>query len=268
MSRGVSLHIGVNSFDPDHYGSDGKLKGCENDAHDMQSIADSQGFETHKLLTTDATRANVITALRRAAFELKAGDIFFISYSGHGGRIPDRNKDEDDLMDETWCLYDGQLIDDELQMLWSGFKAGTRILVTSDSCHSGTVLKPGIPLPDVPSTETPRFLPYRQAEDIYRNHRAFYDELQVPRADRRGLEVVASVRLMSGCQDDQYSYDGADNGAFTGVLKRTWADGSFKGNYHTFHQHILAQMPGYQSPNYWEIGAEDPVFAAQKPFAI
>ena len=36
-----------------------------------------------------------------------------MSYSGHGGQTPDLNGDEPDRKDETWCLHDGQLIDDD-----------------------------------------------------------------------------------------------------------------------------------------------------------
>ena len=39
-------------------------------------------------------------------------------------------------------LYDRQLIDDELYQLWSAFTAKVRIVMLSDSCHSGTVAKP------------------------------------------------------------------------------------------------------------------------------
>ena len=52
--------------------------------------------------------------MRGAAKALKPGDLFFLTYSGHGGQVPDVTGDEDDKQDETWCLYDGQLIDDEL----------------------------------------------------------------------------------------------------------------------------------------------------------
>src|SRR4030065_82189 len=48
---------------------------------------------------------------------------------------------EDDGLDETWCLYDGEFLDDELFELWTKFQPGVRILAFSDSCHSGTVLK-------------------------------------------------------------------------------------------------------------------------------
>ncbi len=267
MVQGVSLHIGLNSFNPDHYGSKGTLKGCENDAHDMQAIADSQGFKSQVLLTKNATRHNVLKAFHEAS-KLDTGDIFLVSYSGHGGRIPDRNHDEDDSLDETWCLYDAQLIDDELKSLWTSFKRGVRILIISDSCHSGTILKPGVELKIPPETGAPRFLPYQQAESVFRNHRDFYESIQHPRAFNDKAEIVASVRLLSGCQDNQYSYDGVNNGAFTAALKHTWNNGQFKGNYNHFHRHILAQMPYYQSPNHWVIGAWDREFEQQRPFTI
>ena len=40
MSRGISLHIGLNSVDPNSYeGWDGRLAGCVNDANSMKQIA-------------------------------------------------------------------------------------------------------------------------------------------------------------------------------------------------------------------------------------
>ena len=52
MTRGMSLHIGLNAVDPEHYrGWDGALYGCEFDAHDMEQLAESREFETRKLLT-------------------------------------------------------------------------------------------------------------------------------------------------------------------------------------------------------------------------
>ena len=47
--------------------------------------------------------------------------------------------EETDQLDETWVLYDRQLLDDELYDLWCRFAPGVRILMISDSCHSGTV---------------------------------------------------------------------------------------------------------------------------------
>jgi hypothetical protein len=72
---------------------------------------------------------------------VRADDIFLLTYSGHGGQVPDTNGDEPDRKDETWVLYDGELVDDELHELYTQFKSGTRVVVLSDSCHSGTVTR-------------------------------------------------------------------------------------------------------------------------------
>ena len=57
--------------------------------------------------------------------------------------MPDPDNEESDRRDETWVLYDRQLLDDELFALWSKFKPGVRIFVLSDSCHSGSVTRAG-----------------------------------------------------------------------------------------------------------------------------
>ena len=70
------------------------------------------------------------------------GDFFLCTYSGHGGQVRDKNHEEEsDRSDETWVLYDRQLVDDELYALWATFKPGVRVVILSDSCHSGSVTK-------------------------------------------------------------------------------------------------------------------------------
>jgi hypothetical protein len=112
-AKALSLHLGLNSVSPAAYdGWDGPLAACEFDAHDMAALAKTKGMTPTVLLTKKATRAALLAAMRKAAKALKAGDLFFMSYSGHGGQMPDTNGDEPDKKDETWCLFDGQLIDD------------------------------------------------------------------------------------------------------------------------------------------------------------
>jgi hypothetical protein len=140
--KGYALAIGLNSVNPDHYaGWSGKLTGCEPDVDVMEKIAKDVNYEVKTLKTKDATRENVLGALREYSKKLIAGDELVISYSGHGGQVPDENGDEKDGLDETWCLYDGELLDDEFHGALSEFTEGVRILVLSDSCHSGTYLR-------------------------------------------------------------------------------------------------------------------------------
>lgn len=125
--RGLGLHIGLNEVDPDHYqGWNGRLKACEADARDMQAITSARGFASSCLMTREATAAAVTSAIAETANQLEAGDFFVLSYSGHGGQVPDASGDEPDLRDETWVLWDRQLIDDELYSLWGSFKPGVR----------------------------------------------------------------------------------------------------------------------------------------------
>ena len=181
MPIGASLHIGLNAVDPKQYsGWDGQLTACEFDANDMQALAKTQGFtKVTKRLTKKATRNRVLADIKAAASKLKRNDIFFLTYSGHGGQVPNTGNDlEPDGFDETWCLYDGELIDDELYAALKQFVKGVRIFVLSDSCHSGTVLR-AIHFSALGVTPVrPRMMPRDVALRVYMDHQKFYDKIQ------------------------------------------------------------------------------------------
>lgn len=272
MAKGMSIHIGLNSVDPEHYGGwSGPLAACEFDAQDMKRIADEQGYESALLETAAATRDAVLGAIDHAAEKLTPGDILFLSYSGHGGQVPDWNgaEDEIDNQDETWCLYDKQLIDDELYQAWSKFREGVRIIVLSDSCHSGTMIRVMDESPEASMPlERVKAMPMEAAVRTYRKNRKFYDKLQDVTPSESESEIGASVMLISGCQDNQVSLDGTFNGKFTGTLLRVWRDGQFSGDYRDFHSRILARMPSTQSPNLFLVGQQNVAFERQKPFLV
>ena len=266
MAKGISLHIGLNFVDPDHYaGWDGKLMACENDARDMEKIASSVGYTTKTLIRQQATLDRVIREISYAASQLKKGDIFYLSYSGHGGSVPDRNNDERDGMDETWALYDGHLIDDKLRELWSRFSAGVRVLVTSDSCHSGTVIRA---VEQNEESGARKQVPFDVTVETYRKNSAFYDEMIESLPKVKDSEIKASIKLISGCQDNQYSYDGFFNGQFTGKLREVWDNGRYRGNYYQFHKEITRRMPSNQTPNHYHAGFRSRDFEMQSPFRI
>ena len=280
-----SLHIGLNSVNPDHYeGWSGPLAACEFDARDLRDLAEARGIKASVLLTRDATRSKTLAGIRAAAKVLKPGDLFFLSYSGHGGQVEDvSGEDETDKLDETWCLFDGQLIDDELYFELTKFKKGVRIIVLSDSCHSGTVTRA-----KVTPRSNEKLMPPDKAVEVYKAHKDFYDGLQkaimkatkaAPTDPDAALAHVAvsgrlsnvsalmkaAVILISGCQDNQTSMDGTRNGAFTEQLLAVWNEGNFKGNYATLHARIKAALPPTQSPNLFTLGPAAK-FAAEQPF--
>jgi hypothetical protein len=279
MARGISLHIGLNRVDPAHYnGWDGALTACEFDANDMRAIAEGRGFEPNVLLTAEATADAVITAIERAAGELAQGDLFFCSYSGHGGQVPDRNGEgEEDRSDETWLAYDRQIVDDELYALWGKFEQGVRILVLSDSCHSGTVtrnIEAQVPDPvstrEKAATQSPRYraLPRDVMIATYRAHAQLYDGIQERVPGSEQADPDATVLLISGCRDDQLSLDGFSNGLFTENLREVWNDGAWDGGHPQLRDAIRARMPATQQPNYLRVGAPNPGFEQQTPFTI
>jgi hypothetical protein len=295
--RGLSLHVGLNSVDPKHYaGWSGDLMACEFDANDMAALARAQNIKPTVLLTKRATRANVLKAVRSAAKTLGSGDLLFLSYSGHGGQIPDVSGDEPDKKDETWCLYDGELIDDEVFNELANFAEGVRIVVLSDSCHSGSVIR-ARPPETVAGAGRSKMMPPSVAMRTYTQNKTFYDKLQMKLAEDAGRasrsanpdaalaqlhstgstrltgiagKVKACVILISGCQDNQTSLDGDHNGAFTEELLRVWDNGRFNpehGTYVNFHATIKAGMPSTQTPNFFALGLVA-TFSKQRPFTI
>jgi hypothetical protein len=280
VPQAISIHVGLNEVDPDHYqGWNGKLVACEFDANDMEKLADARGFKTHKLLTKAATAEALTSALEDAASTLESGDIVLVSYSGHGGQVPDANGDEQDRMDETWVLYDRQLVDDELYSLLGTMKPGVRVAIFSDSCHSGTVARDALALvgPDRVaepanggSSGEPRMkgMPDAVVRSTYDANKEMYDDIQKSLPPFDEANIGASVILTSGCQDNQTSLDGDKNGLFTQTLLKVWNNGAFDSSYRAFHKRIAREMPPWQSPNLFIVGSPNRAFASQVPFTV
>lgn len=247
-NKGYSLHIGLNAVNPEseeYDGWAGKLAGPENDAHTMLSIAKSLKYtETKLLLTEAATRHAFFENVEAIREKLKPGDLFLLTFAGHGGQVPDENGDELDGLDETWCMYDAQVIDDEIYDLLQIFEEGVRILIVSDSCFSGDMLRDD-----------------DDKDPIFGQGRCEYIELE---------GVKASVRLLASSQEHEESKEVRGRGLFTSVLEETWEEGDFEGNYQDFYEAIKTEMPfnADQTPNHLWGGVVDKVFDGEKPFVV
>lgn len=292
MATGMAIHIGLDNLDPDAYaGWDGALAACENDASSMEELARSVGYRTQTLLTSDARAETVFGAIQDAAVSLKRGDICLITYAGHGGQFADLNGDEEqDRLDETWLLYDREVLDDEIRVALSAFHAGVRVVVLSDSCHSGTVTRAQYErMLDTSSVRhayervapwllsrsgiANRGLRLRGAPaDIQKKvldaHRALYEGIRASTPKREETSVAASAILISGCQDNQESAEENGHGVFTAALLEHWGRGAFSGDYHALRDAILRDLPPTQSPNLFTTGTPWVAFEKQVPFTI
>jgi len=285
MANGISLHIGLNRVDPAKYGGwDGKLNACENDARDMEQIARNAGYgDRTMLLTADGTVDNVTAELRRAARVLTPGDILLLTYSGHGGQVPDKNgpEDEPDRLDETLVFYDREFIDDELYKEFEAFAEGVRISAYFDCCHSESAVKAvrNILTPDAMEEQyqtrdpdhievTSRVMPPDTQHEAYARDKTLYDTIQRNLNPKDTLELAASVLLISACADNQLAADGWENGLFTGTLREVWSEGKFTGGHKSFQREILRRMPPNQSPGLFVTGSANNEFLQQRPFTV
>lgn len=252
MTRGVSIHVGLNEVDPNHYVDengnpwDGRLYACEADAAKMAELATGLGYEVRPpLLSQQATVAAVSAALEDVAQGLEPGDALLITYSGHGGQVENtnpRNDPEPDNLDETWCLFDRQMLDDELFALFSKFRPGVRIVMFSDSCHSGTVTR-GQP-PQARQEAIARQLPVGVSIETEKRNKATYEGAQANVPAEALTQMPATVALISGCLDHQYSYEARGSGVFTSALLRAWQMPEARRSLSELHKHITEAIPG------------------------
>lgn len=215
MFKRYSLHVGIN----DYPGSGNDLNGCVNDANNWSRFMSTMGYpdgDQIVLLDSDATQKNVTEAIQRAMTDLRWGDRFVFTYSGHGSWVPDLDGDEADSRDETLVLYDwdslGLLTDDAMYRLFQQRRKGVRVYQFSDSCFSGTVARLLLvnTLGRIDSFTKPRFFNPAMLTPGLLDH-------DMPAF--RNVTSRPGTALMSGCDDTQYSYDthfdNAPQGAFS-----------------------------------------------------
>jgi len=104
---------------------------------------------------------------------------------------------------------------------------------------------------------------------VYLANQGMYDVILKDAAVLRAQnEIASSCLLFSGCQDNQLSADGDENGRFTGKLKLVWDNGRFRGSYADFYRLIRDGMPPDQTPNLFPLGRDIEAFKTHTPFSI
>lgn len=208
-------------------GTGAELGGCVNDAYDWANLFAEQGYEVEVIV--EATKGQIVEGLLELVNRTGFGDRAVFTYSGHGTWLPDQSGDEIDARDEALVPADymsGYLLtDDELDQIFNNRKYGAGFLMLSDSCHSGSVTRFSMGT----DRGTPRFLPPSR---LGRGYSAIYDDTPLAKAT---LSLGSPVSLISGCGDNEYSYDayfnGRGNGAFTRAAIDTYESGMSLNNW-------------------------------------
>jgi metacaspase-1 len=246
MAKKTALCIGIN----DYPGTGSDLRGCVNDARDWQAELERRGFNASLVLDRKATRQAMTSEMQRLIGDAKYGDVIVITYSGHGTWVPDVDADEPDRRDEALCPWDvrenGPLLDDDLYEIFSERDRGVRLIMISDSCHSGTVAR-FAPSPLDSQRMQVRFL--APASFLSQPAQAVAERLAgtISRAKSR-----SSALLLAGCKDTEYSYDAEfnnkPNGAYTFVALQALKSLPASATYRDWHKAICRQLPSPSFP--------------------
>lgn len=214
----ATLLIGIN-----YEGTGSELSNCIKDIDHvwknlltakMQANLQNLIYMSDKMSGTSLypTKANILEQFSRFANLVNQTKKGYFHYSGHGTRVKDTSKDEKDGYDEALVPIDyeraGFVIDDDAyKNLVKKFSPDAEVFITSDCCHSGTIMD----------------LPYK------------WDGKGKKTTENTLLQTevnqLAKVVMLSGCTDSQTSADGgpitvdgegsgALTGAFLAVLKK------------------------------------------------
>lgn len=276
MGRSVSIHIGTNSLSDHYRGAFAPLAAPERDVGLMAALARERGFdEVRELRGPAATSAAVLGALGDAGRTLRAGDLLVVTFAGHGGRVfrpaalrRGTGPDTVDGRDETVCLYDRQLLDDEVEVACRAFAPGVRILLLVDSCHSGTVNEapPNAPPPRKDDDPRPaRRLEVDTAVQTYLAGAGAYDAVRaaVARAREGSDRLRAALILLSACKEFQLAREDGEHGLFTRAVAEAVRGGVES---HVALARVVAERtPASQRPGF-VVRNRDPAFLLSPPF--
>lgn len=258
MPQKLALCIGIN----DYPGTGNDLNGCVNDVNDWSDLLTQRGFTVKKLLNEKATRNNIIRELKSLLSKTEKGDSVVVQYSGHGSYVPDENGDEPDGKDECICPYDvispngkpNFITDDELFELYSLRNKDSRLVIISDSCHSGSVSRMAPPLSTNGPVRKMRFLPpsvFLPQEELAKMGGTNFRSFRSASAPGRYAGL-----LMAGCQDKQVSFDaefgGKANGAFSFAALQALKKLKASATYADWFNEISKKLPSEdyaQTPN-------------------
>lgn len=233
-----ALCVGINDYPYE----DNDLNGCVNDAKAWGDLlAEHYGFPRDNikmLFDADATKANILTALESLVAEAKPGDMLVFTNSSHGTYVADKDGDEEKY-DEAMCPHDCEtnlIVDDELREVFGKLADEVNLIVISDSCFSGSVTRAR--LPNTPDDRRVRFLNPKHLG------RTVLNEPRKAKPNRKTIYPESTMKevLLSGCKDNEFSYDAQINGKYHGAMTYYALQTIQEANYQITFQQLIERL--------------------------
>lgn len=229
FAKNNALIIGIGNYDTSKTGWN-KIHG-NNDVALLQHKLKAQGFVVSTLVDQQATKQNVVYAIKKIVASAAAGDNVYIHFSGHGQLIEDVNSDEEDGYDQSFICYDacrsskdkigknsykGQyhLIDDELFPYLNQLKqkVGSKgsVIVIFDTCYSGGEERGSTSDDYNPEYKVEWVNTVRGTEDEFEANQITKPYLQTIRRPGKYNSGFGTLTAISACERDQRNYECRD----------------------------------------------------------
>ena len=195
-----------------------QLNGCYNDVNNYKQVLIKKFGYKDKNITVLFDKTNYIYPTKNNIIKYinklitrshqENFDEITIFYSGHGTSSPDTLNDPYEKDHQNECIVpvdyntSGYIFDNEMNKLLSKFNIKTKIICIFDCCNSGTCA-------DLPTCF------------LYENNKIIKDTFNGKTMNNK------NIFLLSGCKDNQETFDTNQNGLFTRSLIDTLHDNNY-----------------------------------------
>lgn len=228
-----------------------------NDVPIVMTALEHQGFDRKDiavLVDNEATKQGILKAFDALTKKVRAGDIVYFHFSGHGQQIMDDNGDEVDGYDESLVPYDAgmryesceakgenHIRDDYLGVLLDKIRRKTGpegdLIVVLDACHSGTATRSiGISRGTDVKFAPPGYEPaHQRGELISRGFNEVGDD-----ADLSPLVIFSGSSATE--QNYEYVYEQTGYGSLSFAMSRVLIQSEAQTSYRNIFGAVQAKM--------------------------
>ncbi|MCL6450909.1 MAG: caspase family protein [Acetobacteraceae bacterium] len=203
----------------DYYGTSSDLRYCDDDAWDVYyALTQKYGFPSgniYMLLNSQATYANIMSAIDWLIAAENSGSVVVFYYSGHGSRKSGDPDGDGEYTDESIVPYElSRIYDGALAAKFAQFQS-QQVWIAFDSCYSGGMNDSGITGPYKIDTMACRESELAGESSSVQN--GFFTYLMVDRGMRQGYAdsnsdgVVTVEEAFTYCSNNMGYYSSSQH---------------------------------------------------------